>query len=104
MWECRGDFTGSFRDTIDKEGNLTAGSSAGPWLLKNGVRASSTVNGVQSTGNGSENENSSPEFRDWVMVFYTSYFGKKEELDKLFSRFIALYVVHVLFALRRVAA
>jgi V8-like Glu-specific endopeptidase len=75
MWECRGNFTGSFKQTVDKEGNLTAGSSGGPWLLKSGLILSSTVNGVQSGGPESEQEDFSSDFRNWVTVFYTRYFG-----------------------------
>lgn len=78
MWECQGNYIQKFEDEnlVNKEGNLTGGSSGGPWLLKSGLIVSSFANGTQSAELPGEDENFTSYFTDWVMAFYKEYFGR----------------------------
>ncbi|MHB9856722.1 trypsin-like serine peptidase [Streptomyces sp. YIM S03343] len=72
MWSCQGGFTRqpSFH-TIGKEGNLTAGSSGGPWLIPGHPYA----NGVQSYGSDTfPGEDFSPYFDADVLKLYNKAF------------------------------
>ncbi|MFI6623086.1 trypsin-like serine peptidase [Streptomyces sp. NPDC050528] len=72
MWSCQGGFTRQpALNTIGKEGNLTPGSSGGPWLVPGHLYA----NGVQSYDDGNlPGENFSPYFDSDVLKLYRKAF------------------------------
>ena len=71
MWSCVGDFKGKLDPgTITKEGNLTQGSSGGPWMIN-----ADYVNGVQSHTGATPTENASPYFDKDVLDLYNKTFG-----------------------------
>lgn len=71
MWGCYGPKTRDIGNVIGKEGNLTTGSSGGPWLIP----GTEYVNGVQSVDNSLiPDENFSPYFDDAVLGLYNAVF------------------------------
>lgn len=72
MWSSVGSYYSTLEfSTIGKEGNLTRGSSGGPWLI-----GAADVNGIQSYSNGSlPNVNFSPYFDGSVLELYSKIFS-----------------------------
>jgi len=72
MWSCLGAYVGEdIPGVMRKEGNLTKGSSGGPWLIPK----THYVNGVQSANNPKyPGQNFSPYFDDAVLELYKKAF------------------------------
>lgn len=72
MWSCLGDYAGQdLPGVLQKEGNLTRGSSGGPWLIP----GTHLVNGVQSANNSLyKDQNFSPYFNRAVLDLYIKAF------------------------------
>jgi len=72
MWRCTGKLTADAVGYIAKEGNLTKGSSGGPWR----VPGKEFVNGVQSANSPKDpGQNFSPYFDKAVEMLYEKAFG-----------------------------
>ncbi len=78
MYACRGPstFMGTHPGCMGKEGDLTGGSSGGPWLIYNSRQHRYVVNGVQSTEmvDLDEQSNYSPQLGQWFHEFYQIVF------------------------------
>lgn len=72
MWQSRGErLQAAQPSTVAKWGDLTGGSSGGPWLIP----GTATANGLNSWNEPGHRTNVSPEFAQWVGQFYHHVFG-----------------------------
>jgi V8-like Glu-specific endopeptidase len=81
MWRCDGDFLALYERIVFKEGNMTGGSSGGPWLRLFAPDGEYPINGVQAGDvlEDGDRVSGSPYFGRWVITSYKQFFGSGQE-------------------------